>query len=168
MKECLNCRAANPDDADFCSVCGAVIPITAGGSEGAIQPGVASDSTPPAAYPGGPVSYGGPHQPPPYPAVMSVNSNGKSIASLVLGIFGIASCPIVSSIVAIILGVQARREIAASGGWQTGDNMARAGIILGWVGIAIYAFLILIIIIVAVSDPDAFSMPLLQGLLTHI
>ena len=100
--------------------------------------------------------------------VMTVNSNGKAIASLVLGIFGIFSLPIISSIVALVLGIQARREIAASGGWQTGDSMARAGIILGWVGIAIYSLLFLILIIVAVSDPNAFSMPLQIGLLIRM
>ena len=100
--------------------------------------------------------------------IMTVNNNGKAIASMVLGIFGIFSFPIISSIIALVLGVQARREIAASGGWQTGESMAKAGIILGWVGIAIYSLLFLILIIVAVSDPDAFSMPLQIALLIHM
>lgn len=168
MRECVSCRAANPDDADFCSACGAVIPIAAGGPQGTIQSGMAPDSTPSPVYPGGAVYYGSPHQQPPYPAVMTVNSNGKAIASLVLAIFGIASCPIVCSIIALILGVQARREIAASGGWQTGDNLARAGIILAWVGIGLYVLLILFIVIVALASPDSFSLPQFGELLTRI
>jgi hypothetical protein len=168
VRECGSCRAVNPDDADFCSGCGAAISEAGGGTAGTVQAGVAPQTPSPYAQPGGPPYYGSPYPQQPYPMVMTVNSNGKAIASLVLGIFGIFSFPIISSIVALVLGVQARREIAASGGWQTGDSMARAGIILGWVGIAIYSLLFLILIIVAVSDPNAFSMPLQMGLLIRI
>jgi hypothetical protein len=82
---------------------------------------------------------------------MVVNNNGKAIASLVLGILGIVSC-FVFAIIAIILGYQARNEIAASGGWQTGDSMAKAGIILGWAGLVLWiGFMVLYAIIFAVA-----------------
>ena len=79
-------------------------------------------------------------------------NNPKAVASLVLGIVGIVgilfACLIVCSPIAIILGYQARNEIAASGGWQTGESSAKAGIILGWVGLAIYIALFTIYAII--------------------
>ena len=69
-------------------------------------------------------------------------TNGYAIASLVLGIVGL-SFPI-ASIVALVLGYRARREIAASPETQSGDGLATAGIVLGWVGVAILATFVVI------------------------
>jgi hypothetical protein len=69
---------------------------------------------------------------------MAQTSNSKATASLVLGIVGLLVCPIVCSVLAIILGSTAKNEIAASGGWQTGESNAKAGIVLGWIGLAIF------------------------------
>ncbi len=52
-----------------------------------------------------------------------------------LGIVGIFVCPIVCSTIAIILGMQARNEIDASGGALGGRQQAQAGFILGIVGL---------------------------------
>jgi hypothetical protein len=83
---------------------------------------------------------------------MVVTNNGKAIASLVLGILGIVSC-LVFAIIALILGYQARNEIAASGGWQTGESLAKAGIILGWAGLALWiGFMLFYAIIIAVAS----------------
>jgi len=98
----------------------------------------------------------------PYGPVVTVNNNGKAVASLVLAIFGLVSCPIVCSIIALILAYQAKNEIAASGGWQTGESIARAGIIIGWIGIAIYAILILVIVIIAAVSSSTFSLPVIM------
>jgi len=95
----------------------------------------------------------------PYGPVVTVNNNGKAVASLVLAIFGLVSCPVISSIIALILGYQARREIAASGGWQTGESLARAGIIMGWIGIALYLLLIVVVAIIAAVSSSTFSLP---------
>jgi hypothetical protein len=66
------------------------------------------------------------------------------VASLVLGIIGLpVSCGI-GSIVAIVLGVIARNQIRASGGRETGDGMAKAGIILGIVSLAFVAFIVVV------------------------
>ena len=144
------------------------MPGAAEGTAGSAQSGMVPGAPSPYAYPDATAYYGATQQPQPYPVVMSVSTNGKAIAALVLSIFGIVSVPIISSIAALILGVQARREIASSGGWQSGDSLARAGIIIGWVGIALYTLLILIVVIIAIVDPDAFSMPLQMGLLIRI
>ena len=63
----------------------------------------------------------------------STGTNGYAIASLVLGIvwmFGLGS------ILAVIFGFMARRQIDESGGRQGGGGLAVAGIVLGFVGIA--------------------------------
>ncbi len=55
-----------------------------------------------------------------------------AIASLVLGILWIYW---IGSILALIFGYQARKQIAAQGDW--GRGMATAGIVLGWIGIGL-------------------------------
>ena len=63
---------------------------------------------------------------------------GTAIVALVLGIFGVISCPLVLSIPAVIVGNQARVKIRNDPSLD-GDGLARAGVILGWVGIGIAA-----------------------------
>lgn len=82
--------------------------------------------------PGGPQQQG-PWGQPQY----QQESNGKAITALVLGICGLVLCPVLLSIPALILGYQARGEIDGSGGRQSGRGMAVAGIVLGWIGIAL-------------------------------
>ena len=58
-----------------------------------------------------------------------------AVASLVLGLAGFVVCPLVCSIIAVVLGYQARRRLDEDPTLD-GEGMAKAGIILGWVGIA--------------------------------
>jgi Domain of unknown function (DUF4190) len=65
---------------------------------------------------------------------MAASTNGYAIASLVCSIvcfFGIGS------LLGIIFGVKARREISASRGYQSGDGLALAGIIIGIVTLVV-------------------------------
>jgi hypothetical protein len=71
-------------------------------------------------------------------------TSGKSTAALVLGILGLLFCPLICSVLALVLGHQSRREIDASGGRLGGRGNATAGIVLGWVGIAIMIALIVL------------------------
>ena|ERR687893_1248093 len=64
-------------------------------------------------------------------------TNGKATAALVLGILGFVLCPFVCSIAALVLGYQARSEIDGSGGRMGGRSNATAGIVLGWIGVAL-------------------------------
>lgn len=64
------------------------------------------------------------------------NSN-MAIASMVLGILGWTIIPTLGSIVAIITGHMAKKEIKESMGALGGDGMATAGLILGYANIAI-------------------------------
>jgi VIT1/CCC1 family predicted Fe2+/Mn2+ transporter len=75
--------------------------------------------------------------PPPggYPPPTAIGNNQKAIVSMVLGIISIFCCGFVLGIVAIVLGLIARKEIAASGGLQGGSGFAIAGIVTGVLGI---------------------------------
>lgn len=63
-------------------------------------------------------------------------TDGSAIGALILGIMGIISCPLVLSIPAIILGKKSLAAIEADPSLQ-GDGMARAGVVLGWIGVAL-------------------------------
>jgi hypothetical protein len=45
--------------------------------------------------------------------------------------------PFLGSIAAVITGTIGRKEIAASNGAETGDGLATAGVIMGWIGIGL-------------------------------
>ena len=92
---------------------------------------------PPPPPPGG--QYGGQ---PGYGAPQATNK--KAIWSLVLGILGLVCCGFFTGIPALILGNNARKEIAAGQG--TGSGMATAGVVLGWISIA-FGILYLILVL---------------------
>lgn len=74
--------------------------------------------------PGAPGGYGGMPQ-----------GNQKAMWSMIVGIVSILCCGIITGPIAIVLSVQAKKEIAAAHGMQTGDGMAKAGLILGIIAI---------------------------------
>jgi hypothetical protein len=83
------------------------------------------------------MSYTPPPPPPPGAGGYAApQTNQKALWSMILGILGVVCCGIFAGIPALILGNSAKKEIAASGGAQTGDGMAKAGVILGWISIA--------------------------------
>ena len=70
-------------------------------------------------------------------------TSGYAVASLVLGIAGFLVFPLIPSILAVIFGQKAKEEIRANAA-VGGEGLATAGVVLGWVGIAISAiFLVL-------------------------
>jgi Domain of unknown function (DUF1707)/Domain of unknown function (DUF4190) len=71
-------------------------------------------------------------------------TNGLAVASLVCGIGQlVAFWP--ATILAIVLGHKARREIRRTG--EQGDSLARAGITLGYVGIGLTLLVVLIVLL---------------------
>ena len=72
--------------------------------------------------------------------------SGKAIASLVTGILGLLVAGIILGLVAIVLGVMARRDIEREPGLG-GRGMATTGIVLGAIG------LVLAVILLAVGGP---------------
>ncbi|MEO7803654.1 MAG: DUF4190 domain-containing protein [Actinomycetota bacterium] len=76
-------------------------------------------------------------------------TDGGAISALVLGILGIVLSwsfipPIIMSIIAIVIGRQSERRIKESGGALEGQGMAKAGWILGWIGIGIVGLFVLV------------------------
>ena len=71
---------------------------------------------------------------------------GSATAALILGICSIVVCWPICGAVAVIYGNKAKNEIERSGGRLTGGGLATAGIIGGWIGIALTVIAILIVI----------------------
>ena len=80
-------------------------------------------------------------------------TEGTAIASLVLGIAGFVVCPLILHILAIVFGNQAKRKIQANPSLE-GESMAKAGVILGWIGLGITAIVGIIIIAALASGND--------------
>lgn len=68
-----------------------------------------------------------------------VPNSSLAIISLIAGILGLTFFPFLGSIVAIITGMMARKEITQSGGALGGDGLATAGLVMGWIGIGLAA-----------------------------
>ena len=81
-------------------------------------------------HPQGAAAYGG--------AAAYRRTDGQAITALVLGIVGLVMCPLIPSIFAIVLGNQSKSRIAADPSLD-GEGMAKAGVVLGWIGVAIGA-----------------------------
>lgn len=62
-------------------------------------------------------------------------TNGLAVASLILGLLWLFW---LGSLLAVVFGHRAIRQINRSNGKQTGKGLAVAGLTLGWVGIAIF------------------------------
>ena len=95
-------------------------------------------------------------------------TNGLAIASLVLGIAGLVFyvCG-VASILALVFGYMARGQIDRDPQNQGGRGMAIAGIIMGWIGVAILViFWAVVIIIAATTDNNDNSMALIRHALS--
>jgi len=75
-------------------------------------------------------------------AAVFATRNSKATWSLVLGILGLIVIPIVFSILAIVFGVSARSEIDRVPQME-GRSNATAGIVLGIVGLAAWALILL-------------------------
>jgi type IV pilus assembly protein PilA len=127
---CRNCGMANPDSGQYCSKCGQPLPAAAG-------------RTAP-----GPTPVPGSSFAPPPPVAGDAPTSGKAIASLICGIFTFF---LPASIAAVILGHLSLSEIRKSAGRIGGQGIAITGLILGYLGIVIVPF---ILIIAAIAIPN--------------
>jgi type IV pilus assembly protein PilA len=132
---CSQCGTTNADGSQFCSKCGAGLGsasarASAGGTAPAIPgaPGISATPQPMQASPS--------------------QSSGKALASLVCGIFFFV---FPASVAAIILGHMSLSEIRKSAGRLTGHGMAVAGLVLGYLGVAMIPF---ILIVAAIAIPN--------------
>jgi hypothetical protein len=139
MKRCPYCAEAIQDDAVVCPLCHTNLAVNV--------------YTPPQALPGTrpiqPMMAGDP-----YPQQMGAQpqASGKATASLICGICGYVILPIIATIPAIILGHMALSEIKKSAGRLTGQGLAMAGLILGYIQVALFPFFILIIAAIAIPN----------------
>ena len=131
---CFRCGANMPETATVCPQCGTPV-------QAAPQAAPPLSSSPSQGVPVGQPHYAQPsygQQP---------QTDGKAVASLVLGISSLALClNIFTGIPAIILGHISRSNIRKSMGRLTGDGMALAGLIMGYISIAFIPFMAAIII----------------------
>jgi len=67
-------------------------------------------------------------------------NSGLAVASLVSGVLGVTFLPFLGSIAAVITAPMAKKEIRESDGMLAGEDMAKVGQILGWIGIALFGF----------------------------
>lgn len=73
-------------------------------------------------------------------APQPVQNSTNAIISLIMGILGFTLLPMIGSIVAVICGMMAKKEIRnaqAGGSALGGEGMATAGLIMGWIGIGL-------------------------------
>ncbi len=78
-----------------------------------------------------------PQNSPAYPPSAALPTSTLAIVSLISGILGFTFIPVVGSIIAIITGMMARGETRGSSVTASGDGLATAGIVMGWVGVGL-------------------------------
>jgi magnesium-transporting ATPase (P-type) len=76
-----------------------------------------------------------------------------AIISLVAGILGFTLFPFIASIVAVWTGYEARKETRSVPPRASGDGMATAGIIMGWIqiGLTVISICCMVIYFVAIA-----------------
>ena len=84
----------------------------------------------PPSSPGGPYVVGS--------ASSMPQTSNLAVIALILGIVSWVFLPFIGAIGAVITGHMGRREVQASGGRLTGDGLALAGLILGYLNLAVF------------------------------
>jgi hypothetical protein len=159
---CPQCGAPNEDDGIFCGNCGAVLDpdnVTiesealeetpgaevmeeveeviqeAAPEEESVQDELLFEPPPP---PPGPPTPPRPPVPPSAPP-----TSGMAIASLIMGIVGLTLLPLIGSILALIFGYMARNDIRQRPDEVSGEGLAIAGIVMGWIMIGLSVLMLL-------------------------
>jgi hypothetical protein len=86
-------------------------------------------------------------------ATFSTHTNSLAIVSLVAGIVSWFAVPVLGGIVAVIAGHMARSQIRRTG--ERGDGMATAGLILGYLHLAVVVLLALLVVLLLVGLASA-------------
>ena len=77
-------------------------------------------------------------------------TNGLAIVSLVFGVLGWTLLPLIGMIVAIITGHIALGQVRRSDGAETGEGLAIAGLVLGYLALAV-GFIALVMIVFGIG-----------------
>ncbi|MBN1137489.1 MAG: DUF4190 domain-containing protein [Anaerolineae bacterium] len=139
---CPSCGAPNEEGTAFCGNCGAA--LTADAAPASDEALLAGETTPRSDAPEEAALAAPPPPPPPEPPGPSYRTvgtaaptSGMAVASLILGIAGLTVVPTIGSVLALILGYMARRDIRQRPTETTGEGMATAGIVMGWIGVVL-------------------------------
>jgi len=130
------------------------------------EPPASVPPPPPPTAPAAPGAFTAP--PPPAGGAVAPRTDGMAIASLIcsFGILVFSCFGIVTSILAVVFAKKAERNIANSGGQLGGEGLAKAGKIIGWIGIGLWAvgvvFLIVLVIISATTSNSNSSLGILR------
>jgi uncharacterized membrane protein YqjE len=89
-------------------------------------------------------------QPTQAPPQAGLPASGLATASLVAGIAGFVMLPVLASIIALWTGYQARKETRSQPPRASGDGMATAGIVMGYIQLALACVGALCLIVYAV------------------
>jgi Domain of unknown function (DUF4190) len=136
---CFKCGGTMPDDAKCCPGCGTAAPVMAR----VAAPPLPAQGNLPAAYPLPVVAT-------PQLVFAPPQTDDKAVISLVLGVLSLISFSILAGIPAIIVGRMSRENIRASSGRLTGEGMATAGIVMGWVSVGLAGVVLLIVLLVVI------------------
>jgi hypothetical protein len=109
-------------------------------------------------YPIQPSTYG--YYAPSYQTAVPVpQTSGFAIASLVCSLASWIIIPFIGAVIGVIMGHMARGEIRRSYGQKNGDGLARAGLVIGYIHIALcivgFAFFLLLVLAFA-SDSSSY------------
>jgi hypothetical protein len=80
------------------------------------------------------------------PQSQSKNNPTSGVVALVMGILGLTALPLIGSILALVFGAQSRNEVANNPRYYS-DDLGRIGRILGWVGLALTALGVLVVVL---------------------
>ena len=102
------------------------------------QPSYGSASYGSPSYGSQPGGYGPPPQPwQSGPPAGQTRTEPKAIVALICAIASWLTIPVIPAVAALMLGSSARRDIAASGGWLTGDGLVTAAKWIAWANIVL-------------------------------
>ena len=116
---------------------------------GTAQYGTQNPYGPPAAY-GSPTGYGY-AQPGYYGAMVGTQRNDLGVWALILGILSLVSFSILTGIPAIILGNKSKAAVAR--GEANNPGLGTAGVIMGWISVALVVLTVVLIVVFAIGIP---------------
>src|SRR5216684_260375 len=134
---CTNCGEDAPQTALYCAKCGTRVALQQIADLPSAGNLPAEQVAPAVAYP--------------QMVVAQTQDDTCAILGLVFGILSLAGIGILASIPAIILGHVARKNIRASGGRLSGQGMATAGMVLGWISCGLFIMIVFIFVIIFVG-----------------
>ena len=155
--KCSVCGAEIPAGSLFCPNCGTRIAAPAPSAPTEAMPAGLEQPYPPpldqpyAERPAAP-QWSAPAQPPLAPqwsaagAPMTPPNSTAAVVSLIFGILSWVALPVIAPIVAVVAGHMARAEIRRSNGQVGGSGMATAGLVLGYLQIALLVLVICAIV----------------------